>query len=232
MSSRFEIKDSGERRDFDTGAKRDVDEDKPRFDLIPVTVLQNLCSMDVLDKFHPEFLSGEANPTIETITNNINNDTKAEILSLGFSWGCTVDDGILFKLIWICLEVIRYQEGDELLLCNRGKAYQMFAHRGLHMISPKTYLRLANHYGGGAKKYDPWNWSKGMPLSVFHASLMRHIFAIIENKTDEDHWSAIFFNTAAILHFRIIKRKDVDDVTPRIVEWEKTLYPTKKPKID
>lgn len=38
----FTIKDSGQRRDFNTGAKRDIDDDKPRYDLIPPTALRRV----------------------------------------------------------------------------------------------------------------------------------------------------------------------------------------------
>lgn len=200
-NKQFEIKDSGERRSFDTGAKRDVDHDKPRFDLVPTTVLKKVI----------EFYQNEG--YAEQMPKYIDDELKAKMWSLGLQWGDTANDDLLLEMIWIVLDVIREQEDDKLLLIDKNM------YLGFHLISPRTYLRIANHYGGGAKKYDPWNWSKGMPLSVFHASLMRHIFAIIEGKTDEDHMSAIFFNIAAILHFRIIERVDVDDVTPRLDEW-------------
>ncbi len=202
MAEKFgKIEDSGERRGFSTGAKRDVDGDKPRFDLIPMTVLQRvvLC--------HDDF------DLSDIVTKDISDKLKARIMNLGFSWGAYPLDDTLLEIIWICLEVIALQEDDRVLLTNS----QEFC--GLHAISPKTYLRIANHYGGGAKKYDPWNWSKGMPFSVFHASLMRHIFKIIDNEVNEDHWSAIFFNAVAILHFGMVKRTDMDDVSPRVEEW-------------
>lgn len=205
MSKQFEIKDSGERRSFETGARRDVDGDKPRFDLIPITVLQKII------EFYPNTES--LHMMYHHINSTFPDDTKAKILSLGFLWGLTIDDNLLLELIWICLGSIHKQEQDDFLDVDNT------LYSGFHIISPKTYLRLANHYGGGAKKYDSWNWSKGIPFSVFHASLMRHIFAIITDETDEDHWSAIFFNAASILHFRIINREDIDDVTPRLKEW-------------
>lgn len=203
MGNKFEIKDSGDRRDFDSGATRDVDHDKPRFDLIPVTVLQRMIT------YYPDFKTGDD-------FNGLDDDLKARILSLGFKWGIEPDERFLLDIAWISIRAIQKQEEDGSLRV-AGHLYS-----GFHLITPKTYVRLANHYGGGAKKYNPWNWSKGMPLSVFHASLMRHIFDIIADKTDEDHLSAIFFNVAAILHFQIIKKEDVDDVTPRLAEWFQT----------
>jgi hypothetical protein len=209
MAKKFgEIEDSGERRGFDTGAKRDVDDDKPRYDLIPITVLHRLIDIYVCEE-------------LEDGVNNYNNplpmsdDIKAEMLDTVFMWGEHGQDSneLLEYLMWMCIRLIQHEEGDQCLKVNRSR------HSGFHFISPKTYTRLANHYGGGAKKYDSWNWSKGMPLSVFHASLMRHVFKIVSNETNEDHLSAIFFNAAAIIHFSIVKRKDVDDISDRLEEW-------------
>lgn len=203
MTEKFgEIEDSGERRGFDTGAKRDVDGDKPRFDLIPITVLQRV--VRCYDEFDLSKIMNE----------DISDELKARIMNLGLAWGAAPLDDTLLEIIWICLSVIELQENDTALSVNP----KLFC--GLHAISPKTYLRIANHYGGGAKKYDAWNWSKGMPFSVFHASLMRHIFKIIDGEVNEDHWSAIFFNAAAILHFKMVDRKDMDDVTPRLEDWK------------
>jgi hypothetical protein len=42
MAKEFEIKDSGQRQSFDTGAVRDTQEGKPRYDLIPHTALRRI----------------------------------------------------------------------------------------------------------------------------------------------------------------------------------------------
>ncbi len=205
MVTEFEIKDSGERRGFDSGAKRDVDYDKPRFDLIPMTALRK-----IVRHF----------PKAKTVSfrdngRDLSDETKAQMWGMGFAWGEKNNETLLLDIAWMSLQAIHKQEDDGFLT---GGSFND-AYLELHCISPKTYLRIANHYGGGAKKYDSWNWSRGMPFSVFHASLMRHIYALVENKGDEDHLSAIFFNAAAILHFQIVGREDMDDITPRLVEW-------------
>ena len=40
--SDYEIKDSGERREFDTGAVRDITDNKGRYDLLPLLTLRDL----------------------------------------------------------------------------------------------------------------------------------------------------------------------------------------------
>lgn len=42
---KFITKDSGKREDFSTGAKRDVQEGKPRYDLLPVPALKRLADL-------------------------------------------------------------------------------------------------------------------------------------------------------------------------------------------
>jgi len=44
-SKKFETKDSGKRQSFVTGAVRDVQDDKPRFDLIPPHALKRLADV-------------------------------------------------------------------------------------------------------------------------------------------------------------------------------------------
>lgn len=50
----------------------------------------------------------------------------------------------------------------------------------------------------GAEKYGDRNWEKGMPVSVYVESLLRHVYAFIEGNTSEDHLAAILFNAGAI----------------------------------
>lgn len=41
----FETKDSGQRVDFDSGMRRDIDDGKPRYDLIPLKPLKRLAEL-------------------------------------------------------------------------------------------------------------------------------------------------------------------------------------------
>lgn len=38
----FTVKDSGERQEFETGARRDVDTDKPKYEMIPIKFLKQI----------------------------------------------------------------------------------------------------------------------------------------------------------------------------------------------
>jgi len=45
MNSKFSTKDSGKRENYTTGAVRDTQDDKPRYDLIPPTALRRLAML-------------------------------------------------------------------------------------------------------------------------------------------------------------------------------------------
>jgi hypothetical protein len=68
------------------------------------------------------------------------------------------------------------------------------------LIPTDALRRLAIHYQNGAKKYGDRNWEKGQPLGRYLDSAMRHLLAVIDGKTDEDHVSAVSWNMFAYLH--------------------------------
>lgn len=58
----------------------------------------------------------------------------------------------------------------------------------------EAILRLSRHYENGAKKYGRWNYTKGIPVSSFMDSALRHLFKYLDGQDDEDHLSAAAFN--------------------------------------
>jgi hypothetical protein len=58
----------------------------------------------------------------------------------------------------------------------------------------ESILRLSKHYEAGAKKYERFNFRKGIPLSSFLDSAMRHLAKYQCGADDEDHLSAAVFN--------------------------------------
>lgn len=62
------------------------------------------------------------------------------------------------------------------------------------LLPPRAMMRVALRFEGGADKFGSRNWERGMPLSWFFDSAMRHSFAVLEGKTDEDHSSAAAWN--------------------------------------
>lgn len=66
----------------------------------------------------------------------------------------------------------------------------------------EAYVRVAEF---GAKKYEPWNWSKGLSRVQILGSLLRHTFAYLRGEeTDKDsglsHTDHILWNAVALTH--------------------------------
>lgn len=65
-----------------------------------------------------------------------------------------------------------------------------------------AFTRVAEH---GAVKYEPWNWSKGLPRVQLLGSLLRHGFAYLRGQDrDPDsgllHTDHILWNATALCH--------------------------------
>ena len=65
-----------------------------------------------------------------------------------------------------------------------------------------AYIRVAEH---GAKKYAPWNWSKGLARVQILCSLLRHTFAYLRGEERDEnsgllHTDHILWNATALSH--------------------------------
>lgn len=58
----------------------------------------------------------------------------------------------------------------------------------------ESILRLSRQYEAGAKKYNRWNFRKGIPVSSFIDSACRHLAKYQCGWDDEDHLAAAAFN--------------------------------------
>ena len=59
--------------------------------------------------------------------------------------------------------------------------------------------RLAQHYEGGARKYDSRNWEKGIPTHRYMDSALRHLFKYLNGCRDEDHLAAAAWNVLGLI---------------------------------
>ena len=85
------------------------------------------------------------------------------------------------------------------------------------LITPIAESRVAGVYERGSLKYADRNWEKGMPLSRYVDSALRHIFQHLEGKRDEDHIAQADWNLRSLMHTEeMIKRgllsKKLDDL--------------------
>jgi len=68
------------------------------------------------------------------------------------------------------------------------------------LLSVVALRRLAIIMEKGAEKYDARNWEKGMPLSQYLNSAIRHTFQTLDGLDDEDHAAQAMFNLMAYIH--------------------------------
>lgn len=132
------IKDSGDRREYETGAVRDMAEGKGRCDLLPLDVASMV-----------------------------------------------LEDG---KVLWMISEFQR-------------SAAPMFLYKALAVFCesrgwdrPTMLLEVAKHMEEGAKKYGERNWEKGLPVSCFIDSAVRHYLKWRRGDKDERHDRAFCWN--------------------------------------
>jgi hypothetical protein len=68
------------------------------------------------------------------------------------------------------------------------------------LLPPAAILAVARVFEEGAKKYEARNFEKGMPLSRFIDSALRHLFKHIEGYRDEPHMAQCAWNILAYIH--------------------------------
>lgn len=71
-------------------------------------------------------------------------------------------------------------------------------------------LRLSVHYERGAKKYGAGNYLRGIPLSSFLNSAIRHIWKYIQGRDEEDHLAAASFNILGAMQMEATKPEMLD----------------------
>ena len=93
---------------------------------------------------------------------------------------------------------------------NTGAQRDVVTDKGRYdLISPIMIERLAKLLQRGAEKYNDRNWEKGMPLSVYMDSRMRHLYKFLEGHRDEDHLIAAIWNLQALLHIEEMVKRGV-----------------------
>jgi len=174
-----EIKDSGTRREFGTGAVRDMVEGKGRNDLLhPGVMLLITDNLTPRDQFlRPALVTSLAGMCKHKLFDWYLSDSKKQI---------TLIDAYLY-----CCFLLQ-GKGDIPL------------EKGISTSSFKVFIEgtmaLAKHYEKGAKKYGDHNWSKGIPSVSFYDSAHRHIDKVILGLNDEPHVEACMFNIVGLLY--------------------------------
>ena len=85
------------------------------------------------------------------------------------------------------------------------------------LLPPDALREVAIHFEQGSLKYGPSNWMKGIPLSVFLDSGLRHTFKILGGEHDERHdraaaWNLLCFLDTAERIKRGVLSTEFDDI--------------------
>lgn len=84
-----------------------------------------------------------------------------------------------------------------------GAVRDMSAGKGrFDLLPPEAIFAYATHMENGCEKYGDRNWEKGIPLSSFWDSAVRHLFKYIMGMRDEDHLVAAFWNIGNLIATR------------------------------
>lgn len=67
------------------------------------------------------------------------------------------------------------------------------------LLPPSALLRIAKQFEHGATKYGERNWERGIPLSRFLDSALRHVCLFLTGRQEEDHLVAAAWNLLAAL---------------------------------
>lgn len=141
------IKDSGERREFETGAVRDVPEGKGRCDLMPLDIINGILYEDV----------------------------------------CESD---------VLLNIEIYKETKDVIALKEAlKSFTELYYKTLE----EAFLEVSKHFEAGAEKYGEYNWQKGIPVSSYLDSAVRHYLKHRRGDNDEPHDRAFVWNILCCL---------------------------------
>lgn len=95
----------------------------------------------------------------------------------------------------------KYKQEKQILDSGERTTFSTGAVRDMHAgkgdmasVPWEAILRLSIHYENGAKKYERWNFRKGIPVSSFIDSACRHLAKYQCGCDDEDHLAAAAFN--------------------------------------
>ena len=97
------------------------------------------------------------------------------------------------------------------------------------LLPVHAITRLAKHFQNGSLKYGDHNWRKGIPLSRYMDSMLRHAFKFSGGAKDEDHLAAIIWNACCLLETQeLINRgllpKELDNLPSSVyIENDKSL---------
>lgn len=203
-----ELKDSGNRREFETGAVRDMQEGKGRMDLVPwgvaLGIRETMGDLFYIRHYGYEVCNGKytavsAYQCIGPIVEYANwmdkelNDMDAvcgnhpnpinRLQEIENTFVRMAAAFIMFQQV--TPDPMNGQNGFD----DKGAVTTL-----LNDEWANAMLEVAKHYEDGARKYSENNWRKGIDPKVYFDSAMRHFMKWCRRMTDEPHNRAFIWN--------------------------------------
>lgn len=210
-----ELKDSGNRREFETGAVRDMQEGKGRMDLVPwgiaLGIRETMNDLFYTRHYGYEVWNGkyQAVSAYQCIGPIVQYAEWMDILfntnrGLGGPNPHSLDklQDIENTFVKMAATFIMFQQVmPDPMNGQNGFNHQSFSFDDKGAVNTlsddkwaNAMLEVAKHYEDGARKYAENNWRKGIDPKVYFDSAMRHFMKWCRRMTDEPHDRAFIWN--------------------------------------
>lgn len=204
----YTLRDSGDRREFKSGAVRDMQVGKGRCDLLPLAELSKLI-YNMTEKIgYRDDDDVEGEEYLQSVISMDDNPDSSILMNFNHAINIlneinpNVDEAIIHLYRTIEIFLVRFYKCPE---TNLGcTLYDVFnsvpadnnklIERNINGIVYSAILDLARHFEAGARKYGDNNWRKGIPVNVFIDSAIRHFCKFMRGDTDEPHDIAFMWN--------------------------------------
>ena len=172
--------------EFDTGAVRDIQEEKGRCDLMPLGIIGSLYGVWYANYILGDWITSEN-------TNTCYNKQRIFRLLDKYIYNGNTHDLYCAICEFIIIKHKNTPTDDE-YSSNNDIDDNTFVN---------TLLEVSMHYKNGTLKYGERNWEKGIPLHSYIDSATRHFLKYIGGYDDERHDLAFIWNLLCCAHTQI-----------------------------
>lgn len=210
-----ELKDSGNRREFETGAVRDMQKGKGRMDLVPwgvaLSIKEAMGDLFYIRHYGYEVINGKykavsayrcIGPIVEYAEWMDKELNDAEAICGNHQNPINRLQEIENTFVKMAATFIMFQQmTPDPMNGQHGFNHQSFSFDDKGAVTTllndewaNAMLEVAKHYEDGARKYSENNWRRGMDPKIYFDSAMRHFMKWCRRMTDEPHDRAFIWN--------------------------------------
>lgn len=103
----------------------------------------------------------------------------------------------VYTLAFLGVNNLNYQDDEQVF--STGAKRDTDEGKLRYDLIPISFLEsIAVVFTEGSEHYGDRNWQKGIPVSRYYASHMRHLYSFLTGDTSEDHLSKAIWNLLAV----------------------------------